>query len=278
MQASELLELIRCGEDGRTQFKKSQDLDRMLQGAGLVHADEVPVGGASAADMDMGAFSAFFQKQYGGKPDEQDVPLDRLLENLGLARGGSLNLAGLMLFGRDPQKRRPAFTVKAVSFIGDEPAGSQYRDSEDIAGRLQDLYRGTISFLTRNLRKVQNGKNFNTTGDLEVPREALEELAANMLLHRDYFVAAPCRVFIFDNRIEFINPGYLPGSLSVEHIRRGVSVIRNPLMVSYAAKDGGIPCRGIGTGIMRALSAVPNLELVSDHGRNLFIARLPRNV
>jgi ATP-dependent DNA helicase RecG len=111
-------------------------------------------------------------------------------------------------------------------------------------------------------------------GDLEVPLAALEELVVNMLLHRDYFVSAPWRMMMFDNRIELISPGALPNNLTVENIRNGVSNIRNPLIASYATKE--LPYRGIGTGILRALAAVPDLGLESDHDRNLFIVRIPR--
>ena len=36
---------------------------------------------------------------------------------------------------------------------------------------------------------------------------AFEELLVNALVHRDYLVSAPIRLFIFDNRIEIISPG-----------------------------------------------------------------------
>ena len=78
------------------------------------------------------------------------------------------------------------------------------------------------------------------------------------------------------NRIELISPGSLPNNLTVENIRNGVSVKRNPLIASFATKGGELPYRGIGTGIRRAPAAVPNLELESDHERNLFTARTPR--
>ena len=81
---------------------------------------------------------------------------------------------------------------------------------------------------------------------------------------------------LFDNRIELISPGALPNNISVENIRNGVSVIRNPLIASFATKGNELPYRGIGTGILRALVAVPALELESDQERNLFIARIPR--
>jgi predicted HTH transcriptional regulator len=104
MEAIELIELIARGEDSRTQFKQ---------------ADEVPVQGTTTRDLDPDHFREFFEKQYEeplARVLERDsISLAQLLHNLGLARDNSLNLAGLMLFGRYPQRHRPAFTVKAVS-------------------------------------------------------------------------------------------------------------------------------------------------------------------
>jgi ATP-dependent DNA helicase RecG len=136
------------------------------------------------------------------------------------------------------------------------------------------MHTRTMSFITRNLRRVQGSKGFNTEGDLEIPAVAIEELVVNMLLHRDYFISAPWRVMIFDDRVELISPGALPNNITIENIRNGVSVIRNPLIASFATKE--LPYRGIGTGILRALVVVPDLVLESDHERNLFTARIAR--
>jgi len=268
---------VKSGADKR-RVTSREEVQRMLQSADLVHADEVPVEGTTSGDIDLEHFGAFFEKQYGepldNMLDKAGISLGQLLNNLGLAREATLNLAGVMLFAHNPQRHRPAFVIKAVSFVGNDPAGDKYRDSQDIGGCLRDLYKGMISFLTRNLRRLQNQKGFNTEGDLEVPPAALEELVVNMLLHRDYFISAPWRVMLFDNRIELISPGALPNNLTVENIRNGVSNIRNPLIASFATKE--LPYRGIGTGIRRALAVVPTLELESDHDRNLFTARIPR--
>jgi ATP-dependent DNA helicase RecG len=272
---------VKSGADKR-RVTSREEIQRMFQSADLVHADEVPVEGTTIGDMDLEHFSRFFEKLYGELLDKaldrDGLSLGRLLNNLGLAREATLNLAGLMIFGRHPQRHRPAFVVKAVAFVGNDPAGNKYRDSQDIEGCLRDLHKETMSFLTRNLRRLQGEREFNTEGDLEVPLAALEELVVNMLLHRDYFISAPWRVMLFDNRIELISPGALPNNLTVENIRHGVSVIRNPLLASFATKGNELPYRGIGTGIRRALAAVPALELESDHGRNLFTARIPRRV
>lgn len=270
---------MKCGAN-KQPVTSREEIQRMFQSADLVHADEVPVEGTTTGDIDPDHFRDFFEKQYGEPLDDAldkaGIPLGQLLNNLGLAREETLNLAGLMIFGRHPQRHRPAFVVKAVSFVGNDPAGDKYRDSQDIEGCLRDLHKETISFITRNLRRSQGDKGVNTEGDLEVPVAALEELVVNMFLHRDYFISAPWRVMLFDNRIELISPGALPNNLTVENIRSGASVIRNPLIASFATKGNELPYRGIGTGIRRALAAVPDLELESDHERNLFTARIPR--
>ena len=268
---------VKSGADKR-RVTSREEIQRMLQSADLVHADEVPVEGTTTGDIDFQHFGEFFEKQYGESLDaaleKVGISLRQLLNNLGLARDETLKLAGLLVFGKHPQRHRPVFVVKAVSFVGNDPAGDKYRDSQDIKGCLRDLYKGTMSFLTRNLRRVQGEKGINTEGDLEVPPSALEELVVNMLLHRDYFTSAPWRVMMFDNRIELISPGALPNNLTVENIRNGVSTIRNSRIASFVTKE--LPYRGIGTGILRALAAVPDLELESDTDRNLFIARIPR--
>jgi predicted HTH transcriptional regulator len=269
---------VKSGSDKR-RITSREELQRMFQNANIVHADEVPVTGTTTEEIDMDHFREFFERQYHKSLNEvlnrDGIPLIQLLNNLGLAREDTLNLAGLLLFGRQPQRHRPVFVVKAVSFVGNNPEGTQYRESENIVGCLRDLHKGTLSFFNRNLRRLQFGRNVNSQGDLEVPVTAMEELVANMLMHRDYFISAPWRVMIFDNRIELISPGSLPNNLTVENVRHGVSIIRNPLITSFA-QMGELPYWGMGTGIRRALAAVPRLKLESDHGRNLFIARIPR--
>lgn len=270
---------VKSGADKR-RITAREEILRMLQASHLVYADELPVNGTSIDDLDMAHLGEFFLRNHGQGLDEAlekgDITIGRLLNNLGLARGEELNLAGLLMFGRKPQRFRPAFVIKAVSFFGNDPTGDLYRDSEDIDGCIRDLHKGAMSFLNRNLRHVQGNKGFNTLGDIEIPIAALEELVVNMLLHRDYFISAPWRMMIFDDRVEFVSPGMLPNNLTVENIRNGVSIIRNPIIASFATKE--LPYRGIGTGIRRVLSKVPDLELESSQEHNLFTARIPRKV
>ena len=105
---------------------------------------------------------------------------------------------------------------------------------------------------------MQNGKDFNSLGDMEVPEIVINELLINALIHRDYFVHDSIKVFVFDNRIEIKSPGKLPNSLTPEQIKRGLSRRRNHILASYALDL--LPYRGAGSGILRALQAYPDIE------------------
>jgi len=98
----------------------------------------------------------------------------------------------------------------------------------------------------------------------------------NALVHRNYYIQSAIRIFIFDDRVEIISPGTLPNTLTIENVKAGISMGRNPILYSNAPYI--LPLVGVGTGIPRALKNTPNMELVNDEDRELFIARIFRNV
>ena len=132
-----------------------------------------------------------------------------------------------------------------------------------------------MAFVMRNLQKIQAGRGVNAPGTPEIPEAVFEELLVNALVHRDYLVSAPIRLFIFDNRIEIVSPGHLPNNLTVEKIRAGNSNIRNPILVSYVAK-GLLPYHGLGSGIKRALELWQQIDFVDDREGCLFTVTVHR--
>jgi len=186
-----------------------------------------------------------------------------------------LNLAGVLLFAEKPEMIRPQFVVKAIRFPGDRIHVSEYEDTEDFEGPLSKVFEDSMSFIMRNLHKVQAGRGVNAPGTPEIPRAVFEELLVNALVHRDYLIDAPIRIFIFSNRIEIISPGSLPNNLTVEKIKTGNSNIRNPILVSYAAK-GLLPYHGIGSGITRALEEWSEIDFEDMRDGGQFKATVGR--
>lgn len=265
---------LKNGADKRRVHSK-EELRRLFQMSHQFHADELPTK-ADIRKLDRQRFREFLSEHYGRSLPEQPDLLRTLLQNMNLAHEhGNLNLAGVLLFAEHPEWIVPAFVIKGISFPGTTVHVDTYLDSEDFSGSLPVLFENALAFVLRNLRKVQAGRGVNAPGVPEIPKAVLEELLVNALVHRDYGISAPIRVFIFDDRVEIISPGHLPNNLTVEKIKTGNSNIRNPILVSYAAK-GLLPYHGIGSGITRALSLWNDIDFVDDKDGNLFTAVIRR--
>jgi ATP-dependent DNA helicase RecG len=264
---------VKNGSDKRRATSR-EEIQRLFQQAGLVHADETPVAGLSAGDVDIPYFEAFFAQQFGEPLAQHNQPLPQLLSNMNLMNQGHLNVAGSLLFAKAPQYALPVFIVKAVAFVGTQIEDERYIDSRDITGKLADVFQQTLGFIVANTRAVQGEQGFNSQGQPEVPRIVWEELVANALIHRDYFISAPVRVLVFADRVEIISPGHLPNNLTIENIKAGNSNMRNPILASFAAKL--LPYRGLGSGLLRALRAWPHIDLIDDRVGNLFKVNVMR--
>lgn len=264
---------VKSGSDKR-RVTAREELQRMFQTAQLVHGDDIPVPGTSASDIDVEYFRQFFTKRFGMDLEEQGLSLAQVLTNMRLLSTGLLTVSGALLFATDPTPLVPAFHIKAVCYPGTDIHASQYADSADIYGRIDSQFEQAMSFVLRNLRREQRDQGVNSEGILEVPRIVFEELLANAIIHRDFFVSAPIRIFMFDDRIEIISPGHLPNNLTVANIRSGNSNMRNPILASYATKV--LPYRGLGNGIVRAIKEYPKIDLIDDRDGNRFVVIVRR--
>lgn len=226
--------------------------------------------------MDKLRFRDFVKKIYDLDIPDTPEDLSKLLQNMNLVTDdGRLNLAGTLLFAERPEWIVPQFVVKAVCYPGNEIHVTEYLDSEDFSGPLLKIFDDSLAFVLRNLHKIQAGRGVNAPGVSEIPPLVFEELLVNALVHRDYLVSAPIRLFIFDNRIKIVSPGHLPDNLTVEKIRLGNSIIRNPILVSYTAK-GILPYRGLSSGSKRALDAWSEIDFIDDRDGCLFTATVHR--
>lgn len=267
---------LKAGADKR-RINSKEELRRLFQYSSQFHADELP-SKAGIDKLDKLLFRDFLKKQYGSDfPDAHTEQL-RLLRNLNLAGSdGNLNLAGVLLFAEQPELVFPQFVTKGVRFPGIAVHANRYDDTEDFAGPLSRLFKDALAFVMRNMHKVQGANGVNSPGTPEIPEQVFEELLVNALVHRDYLVSAPIRIFIFDDRVEIISPGTLPNNLTIANIKTGNSNIRNPILISYAAK-GLLPYHGIGSGILRALDAWPNTDFEDDREKSLFKAIVYRKM
>ena len=122
---------VKNGADKRRATSR-EEIQRLFQASGLLHADDSPVNGLTIADLDMDYFRDFFQHRYGESLDALELPLEQTVQNMNLACNGVLNITGALLFAKNPSVRLPAFIVKAGCFPGTNIAIETYKDSRDI--------------------------------------------------------------------------------------------------------------------------------------------------
>ena len=266
---------VKQGADKRRITENSEIL-ALFQDSGSYQPDAAGVNGTTFNDLDRYAIDEYLQKVYATTLDGFGGKAEQVLKNIHiLNHRGVPTLAGYLFFGKHPEYNCPTCMVKAVSFFGNDLAGTQYRDSKEILGNMPQLYDKSMAFLKANLHNVQEeGASFNTLGKLEIAEEVLEEVVQNALVHRDLLRPAPIRLFVFDDRVEVISPGALAGGLTEEDIRNGKTYQRNPYMATFATN--ALYYKGIGSGIVRILAEYPDIRLENDVNGKEFKVTIPR--
>ena len=266
---------VKQGADKR-RITENAEILSLFQDSGSYQPDAAGVNGTTFDDLDRYAIDDYLQKVYATTLDGFGSKAEQVLKNIHiLNHNGVPTLAGYLFFGKHPEYNCPTCMVKAVSFFGNDLAGTQYRDTKEILGNMPQLYDKSMVFLKANLHNVQEeGASFNTVGKLEIAEEVLEEVVQNALVHRDLLRSAPIRILIFDNRVEIISPGALAGGLTEEDIRNGKTYQRNPYMATFATN--ALHYKGIGSGIVRILAEYPDIQLDNDDSAKEFKVTLWR--
>lgn len=273
---------VKSGSDKRT--ASPQEILRLFQESAQFSLEETATSAEVVTltdkkeewSVDRAKFYTFFEKIFGKEISDTGLTTEQVLKNMNLAKESKLTLAGLLLFGNNTQGIKPFCLIRAVAFPGNEISDNVYNDKRDCMGTIEEQFRSAMTFLKNNLSNIQKEKSFNSQGTLEIDARALEEAVVNALLHRDYSKNAVIRILIFKNRVEIISPGCLPNHLTIENIKNGNSVMRNPLLSSFGTKI--LPYSGIGSGIPRIIKTHPGTDFLNDEDGEQFTVIFYRSI
>ena len=256
-----------------------QELLRLVQRAGAFRFDETPVPGTGVADLDWALFEQYYRSVAGEALGARDLTSEETLRGtfvLAECDGRlCLTVAGLLCFGKYPQRHLYHSRVSALRFTGDEVSETM-ADTQELNGPLSQLIDGAVSFAVRNTPTTARIEGTKETESPQYPRAALRELVVNAVAHRDYSVeGAQIRLIIFDHRLELYSPGRLPNTMTLANLRHYNHIARNPLVVQYLSRLGYM--RDFGTGIPRVIRLMrehngtePEFEIMGEE----FVARL----
>lgn len=219
-----------------------------------IFEDTRPTKRASIDDLNQEELTKYINKLKEEKPNFAKNDFDKCLKICGITDTNDEKvyptLAGTMLFGEFPQTYYPQLFVACVVIpgiqIGDTGVlGERFIDNKRVEGTIEEMITGTMNFLTRNMKNSviinSQGKRINRT---EYPLEALREAVANALIHRDYSTQtenAYVSVYMYNDRIEIINPGALYGTNKLEKLGTATTMeSRNPTIVRILEEKGDV--------------------------------------
>lgn len=215
--------------------------------------------GATLDDLDrerVDAYAKLFLTDVSSRSRWDEGTLDLLYRRGCLTKETSTfrpTVAGLLLFGREPQRLLPSAEVVLVRYSGTEMSDTFIR--ETARGSLSEQIRAAEAFLVANMRKGARIQEFRREDKSEYPLPAVREVIVNAVAHRDYLIRGEeIRVVMFTDRIEVYSPGRLPGHITVENIVEE-RFARNEVIVQVLTDLGFVERLGYGIDrILRQMS------------------------
>jgi ATP-dependent DNA helicase RecG len=223
--------LVRVGSTNR--IASPQELMRLFQQSGAFHFDATGIQGTSIKDLNWAKLDKYFAQYDIDYTHEEDK--ERLLINTDiLTDEGTLTVAGLLVFGINPQKYLYNASISFAHFTGDTLEDTLI-DKQVIEGTLDYQIDTCVAIIKNNIPTpsvIEQNKTVDT--QFKYPDKVFREIIVNACLHRNYsIVGSRIRVFLFKDRLEIRSPGRLPNTVTIEKMKAGVSYATNPILLKF---------------------------------------------
>ena len=172
---------------------------------------------------------------------ERLSPFNVLTPDDGLTNGA------IALFGKEPYKFFLHCRIRLARFEG--TIMDKFRDQAVIDANLFQQLQIIEDFCRKHMFMSGDQDEFDSKNVLTVPLKVVREAALNLLIHRTWWYEGRTpSVNIFDDRVEFMNPGAFPPGMTPEDFRlRPRSILVNEIIANALYKGG--KTEGWGRGI-----------------------------
>ena len=232
---SKMQALIRKAQAGliRKRFNTTEELKTALYAALVEYLDNQdlvrseafdasPCSKASLGDLDTEQINQFIRtaRSTRGFPLTEGASAEKLLIHLNLLNDGRPTNAAVLVFGKAPQQFLISSEVKCAHFHGTEVA-KPIPSYQVYKGTAFQLVNQAVDFVLSKiaLSVGTRAESVQAPVAYEIPKEVVTEAIVNAVAHRDYTSNASVQVMLFSDRLEILNPGRLPPSLTLEQLR-----------------------------------------------------------
>ena len=168
---------------------------------------------------------------------------------------GKAQMRTLHLIGDDDTYTNLAFLlseqcthmIKLAVFEGSKK--SVFKDRRELSGSLLEQMEEAFNYIDRYNRTRAEFSGLDRLDMRDYPPEAIREALLNAIVHRDYSFSGATLISIFEDRIEFVTIGGLVKGITLDDVKLGISVLRNPHLANIFYRLRLI--EAYGTGILK---------------------------
>jgi ATP-dependent DNA helicase RecG len=216
---------------------------------------------------------------------------DNILLHTGViaSKDSGPTVAGLLALGIHPQRFLPNAVIQAsVGPLPGDPSGLRARDSQRFDGPIPLMLEEALLWVARNTRtRIRFGADGHGRDEPEFPPEAVREVIANALVHRDlgpYALSQSIILKLERNQLVVSNPGGLWG-VTVDRLGTiGVTSARNGYLIRIcqnvrAGRDRRV-IEALASGIPTVLRALHDARMAPPrfHDQGIrFTVRIPNH-
>lgn len=174
-------------------------------------------------------------------------------------------VAGILLFADNPSANLPKkCAVKIIRYETkeEEPERENLKETFSIEGPSYKLITDTVNKVSEIMSQIQVWGTDGKLKTMEYPKETIWEIITNAIIHRDFSISDDVQIHIYDNRIEVISPGKLPGNVTIDNIL-DTRYARNSKIVRTLSKYKDAPNKDIGEGLNTAFQKMKEWKLQS---------------
>jgi len=176
---------------------------------------------------------------------------------------------GVLLFGFNRLILYPDAIIRCARFKG--ISKEKIIDSQEIISSLPSAIDEVVAFIERNTSVKSIIGRMHRQDIPEYPPSAVREAVINAILHSDYSMkGSHIQVAVFDDRIEFTNPGGLPFGQTIQKALLGFSKLRNRVIGRVFKELKFIEQWGSGLQRILAVCAKAGLKtpLIEEHNNH----------
>lgn len=227
---------IRVGKN--TKLMKQGEYERLLLERRRDKFDSLICEGATVDDIDWAFVEKFFIPRYEALMKRKTTGESKeLLEALGCVKDNKPTNAGILLFGKNPQKFFMNAFIALARYKG-KVEGIERLDYKEFLGSIFQQIDECDSYIKEHIAIMSRLLPHKVERE-DIPEFgwfSLRELTTNAVCHRDYEdQSSKVIIKIFENRIEYYNPGGLPTRITPKNITER-QYSRNPIIARVLAK------------------------------------------